>query len=309
MKSIPVWVIGGYLGSGKTTLLNAFLRRAAGVRFAVLVNDFGSLNIDADLIAGTGTETLELTNGCTCCTIGGDLILALRDLIARADLPDAIVIEASGVADPLAVARLAACHPALSVRGTIVAADAETIRERSDDKYVGGLVLRQLATAGVVVMSKIDLIDDEHRAETRAWIAETVPKVPVFESADGIGFPVEYVLDSGFIGDIQRLAAAGDGAHASAFASRSYRSSTPLDRARFLDAVRAMVPAIVRAKGTLCFSDDPEHRFVFQLAGRRWSLEPLQAGNGVGESRFVAISLASDEGVLADTINAISSAD
>ena len=144
MNPIPVTVIGGYLGAGKTTLLNALLRNESGTRFAVLVNDFGSINVDAEAIASTGADTVELTNGCTCCTIGGDLVLALKAVLARPQPPDAIVIEASGVADPAAVARLAACHPALASQVTIVVADAETVRARADDKYVGGLVRRQL---------------------------------------------------------------------------------------------------------------------------------------------------------------------
>ncbi len=167
---IPVWVIGGYLGAGKTTLLNALLRNARGVRYSVLVNDFGSMNLDAELIAASGTDTIELTNGCTCCTIGGDLILALKALLARETPPERILIEASGVADPQAVARLAACHPSLSVEGTIVVADAETIVDRADDKYVGGLVRRQLASAGSVVLSKVDVLDANRLLEVRAWV-------------------------------------------------------------------------------------------------------------------------------------------
>ena len=100
MNPIPVTVIGGYLGAGKTTLLNALLRNESGTRFAVLVNDFGSINVDAEAIASTGADTIELTNGCTCCTIGGDLVLALKAVLARPEPPDAIVIEASGVARP-----------------------------------------------------------------------------------------------------------------------------------------------------------------------------------------------------------------
>ena len=184
MNSVPLWVIGGYLGAGKTALLNALLRRSDGIRYAVLVNDFGSVNIDAALIAGSGAETLELTNGCTCCTIGSDLVLALRDVLARGAPPDRVVIEASGVADPRAVARLAASHPAVQVQGTIVVADAGAVVERAGDKYVGGLVRRQLAGADALVLSKADLTEPERLATVRTWIAQTVPNVPVVESSE-----------------------------------------------------------------------------------------------------------------------------
>lgn len=290
MEPIPVAVIGGYLGAGKTTLVNALLRSASGVRFAVLVNDFGNVNVDAELIASSGQETIELTNGCTCCTIGGDLVVALRRLIEREVPPERIVIETSGVADPHAVARVADCHPALTVRETIVVADAETIRARARDKYVGGLVQRQMAAADVVVLSKVDLIDAHRLAEVRAWLAETIPNVPVVESNDGEALLADVIFDPRFT---QRLddAPAGphDAAHA-AFTSASYVGDNPLDRTRFLDAVRAMSPIVARAKGVVSFADEPNARYVFHVAGERLSIEPSTSTEPTLRVRIVAIA-------------------
>jgi G3E family GTPase len=309
VKPIPVSVIGGYLGSGKTTLLNALLRAAHGVRFAVLVNDFGSVNVDAELVASSGTRTIELTNGCTCCTIGGDLILALRDTIARDDAPERIVIEASGVADPRAVARLAACHPALSLQGTVVVADAQTIRKRTDDKYVGGLVRRQLEAADAVVLSKVDLIDADRLAEVRQLIARTIPSVPVFESANGDGFPAEIAFDPHFVGGLRDEVAAQDNGGHAAFTAMTYFSTNPLDRTRFLNAIRAMIPTVARAKGTLYFSDEPEARCMFQLSGDRWSIEPFAPKQSVPRTQIVAIALAEREAYLKDAFEALGRAE
>ena len=295
MKPIPVAVIGGYLGAGKTTLLNALLRNANGVRYAVLVNDFGSVNIDGELIASAGTQAIELTNGCICCTIGGDLILALKALLTRDPVPERIVIEASGVADPRAIARLAACHPALHVQGTIVVADAETIVDRADDKYVGGLVRRQLGAGDAIILNKIDLIGEDRLTAVRQWISVTNPGVPVFESSIAAGFPVDIVFDSDLAGlreESEEPSGVGDDV---TFRAVTYRSAHPFDRARFIEAVQGMLPAIARAKGTLYFADDPDTRYLFQLSGERWSVEPFPPAEPQRQTKIVAIAVAERE--------------
>ena len=138
--AIPVTVIGGYLGSGKTTLLNALLRGGHGRRLAVLVNDFGSINIDADLITAHGGDTISLANGCICCSLQDNLGTTLHSLAARSDPPDQIVIEASGVADPSRIGHYAMSLPGLHLDAVIVVADAEGIRRQARDKYVGDIV-------------------------------------------------------------------------------------------------------------------------------------------------------------------------
>ena len=305
MSPIPVTVIGGYLGAGKTTLLNALLRNESGTRFAVLVNDFGSINVDAEAIASTGADTVELTNGCACCTIGGDLVLALKAVLARPQLPDAIVIEASGVADPAAVARLAACHPALASQVTIVVADAETVRARADDKYVGGLVRRQLQTADAIVLAKVDLVSAGTLAELRAWFEATGAGVPIFESAGDDSIPVGIVADGSLAAGLRDGSdVAANGGHAATFVTAAFRCVRPLDRGRFLEAIPAMTHALVRAKGTLSFAGDAR-RFRFQLAGERWSIEPSAAAASDCETRIVAIALAQREDTLQDVLAAL----
>ncbi len=304
MKPIPVAVIGGYLGAGKTTLLNALLRNANGVRYAVLVNDFGSVNIDGELIASAGTQAIELTNGCICCTIGGDLILALKALLTRDPVPERIVIEASGVADPRAIARLAACHPALHVQGTIVVADAETIVDRADDKYVGGLVRRQLGAGAAIILNKIDLIGEDRLTAVRQWISVTNPGVPVFESSIAAGFPVNIVFDSD-VGGLREGVEDPNRIGDVTFTSVTYRGTDPFDRARFLGAVQVMIPAIARAKGTLYFTDDPNTRCLFQLSGERWSLEPFPPAELQRQTKIVVIALAEREAQLEGTLQAL----
>ena len=175
-QPIPVTVIGGYLGAGKTTCLNALLAADHGLRLAVLVNDFGAVNIDAGLIAEHGGDTVALTNGCVCCAIADDLGAALQAQTERNPPPDRIVVEASGVADPARVMRLAGNWPGCRPAGTAVLADAATVRARAADKFVGALVVQQMQAADLLALNKLDLLAAEAAAPLREWVqAEAGP--------------------------------------------------------------------------------------------------------------------------------------
>lgn len=291
---LPLTVIGGYLGAGKTTLLNRLLTQTHGVRLAVLVNDFGSVNVDADLIANRDGETIRLTNGCVCCSIGDDLAFTLHDLADRADGPDHIVVEASGVAEPIRLAGYAASHPRLALDAIVVVADAETIRTRADDKYVGDLIRLQLASADVVALSKTDLIDAEASRQVRRWIEGEVPRARILEAAQA-GHFTELL----FSGRAQPPRPTCEGAedHRRIFATWTFTREQPLDGAALRAAIAALPPAVIRAKGFVSLAEAPGRRFVLQLVGARWSLEPEDAGTtpdalSLGRSVVVCIGLA-----------------
>jgi G3E family GTPase len=186
MNPVPVSVIGGYLGAGKTTLVNRWLREAhaRGLRLAVLVNDFGEIGIDADLIVARRDDVIELAGGCVCCSVGGDLVAALERLRARTPAPDRILLETSGVALPGTVAATARLAEGVAVDPVLVLADATTVRARADDTYVGDTVLRQLARAERLLLSRVDLADAAALAGLRAWLAALIPSVPVGIAAD-----------------------------------------------------------------------------------------------------------------------------
>ena len=126
LPPLPVTVIAGYLGAGKTTLVNHLLRHAGGRRLSVLVNDFGKIAIDADLIAARDGDSMTLANGCVCCSIGGDLYRALTRALDRRPRADALVIEASGVAEPARLAEIARAEPDLLLAGIVVLVDARS---------------------------------------------------------------------------------------------------------------------------------------------------------------------------------------
>lgn len=192
-RLLPAVVVGGYLGAGKTTLVNRLLRHAGGRRIAVLVNDFGDVPIDADLIESRDGDVLNLAGGCICCSVGSDLLGALLTLPGRVPPPDLLLIETSGVALPGAVARSARLAPGIEVDGIVVLADAETVRERAADRYVGDTVGAQLRDADLLVLNKTDLVTAQALADTRGWLAGAAPRARVLEAVEA-DVPPEVVL-------------------------------------------------------------------------------------------------------------------
>ena len=181
MTAPRLTVIGGYLGAGKTTLVNRLLAGATGERVAVIVNDFGSINIDAELIQSADKDTVRLSNGCMCCSASDGLAAALARLCARADEIDRIVIETSGVSEPGKVAKNAHGFR-LPLDAVIVMADAEQLPAQASNRYVGDVVRRQLAQADLILLNKIDLVDPEALARAREVILSNAPGCPVAET-------------------------------------------------------------------------------------------------------------------------------
>lgn len=181
---IPFTVIGGYLGAGKTTLLNHILTHNDGCRFGLLINDFGDINIDADLVASRDEQQINLTNGCVCCTLTDNFYEAIETLLTGERPPEHIVVEASGVADVGNLAQYGHGH-GLRLDGVIVLADAETVRAKMHDKYVARTVRRQLEAADLVVLNKIDLIAAETLEALEAWLERQTPGVRVLRAVRG----------------------------------------------------------------------------------------------------------------------------
>lgn len=185
-KRIPLTVIGGFLGAGKTTLLNYWLRETHGQRFAVLVNDFGAINIDAALVESSNADTIALSNGCVCCSIGDDLSQALIRVLDTSPPFDGIVIEASGVSDPWRIAQIGLAEPRLSLDGVIVLVDAQAVAEQLANPLLRDSIERPMAHADLVVLNKVDLADSESLVATRAWLATVAPNVQRYEAAHSI---------------------------------------------------------------------------------------------------------------------------
>lgn len=280
--AIPFTVIGGFLGAGKTTLLNRVLSEAGGTRYAVLVNDFGALNIDAELIAEHGGETIALANGCICCSIGDSLVDSLVDLMNRGDIADHILVEASGVADPARIADVAVIDPDLMLDGTVVLVDTAALAAQADDRFVGETVRRQLGSADLLVCNKIDLATDAERAAVRALLADVAPDTPVTETAQA-DLPLDAVLGQGK-GRPVPVSGHDHGHdhdnHDDTFRRAEVVRDTPLSRPAFEAAVAALPRSVLRGKGFVRFAETPADSHLFHLVGRRWSLTQTTAPDG-----------------------------
>lgn len=182
---IPLTVIGGFLGAGKTSLLVHWLQQAQGQRIAVLVNDFGTINIDAELLSESNSDTIALSNGCVCCQIGGDLSQALLQVLDNPQPFDAIVIEASGVSDPWPIAQIALADKRLSLHGVLVVVDAAAVRAHDADPLLHDSLLRQLHAADLLVLNKTDLCSPDEIKACATWLHETVGPVPCLYSQYG----------------------------------------------------------------------------------------------------------------------------
>jgi len=279
-----VTVIAGYLGAGKTTLINELLAHNHGRRLAVLVNDFGAVNIDAALIADHNGQTISLKNGCVCCSIADELGDALDRVLALEPAPDQIVIEASGVADPANVAAYGQGWPGCRLDAVVVLADAETVRAKSRDQFVGELVTRQLRRADIVMATKCDLVTEADLAIVMGWLAETASGAPILTRKAG-------QLDPGLLLETaqpidrpsRQLPTAGNGSFEPAFDSAVVEVKGTFDRDRVEAALRDWPDSVLRVKGVLRFNGRPDRLHVVQRVGRRWSIE--QAPDSLDPSR------------------------
>jgi G3E family GTPase len=269
--SLPLTVIGGYLGAGKTTLLNRMLTGDHGRRIAVIVNDFGALNVDASLVASHAGDTIALSNGCICCSASDGTGLAIASILARADTFDHIVIEASGVAEPGKVARNATAFR-LPLDGVIVLADAEQLPDQVGNRYTGRAVIAQLRQADLVVLNKIDLATPERQAEARSIVERHAPGATVLMT-DHARLPLAVLFGARPSDRAGEDPTAGepDVHHAHSYGA-GLIERPPMSRPEFEAIAEEFSRSAIRAKGHVALTERPEVRHLYQQVGRRWTL-------------------------------------
>ncbi len=298
---IPVTVLTGYLGAGKTTLLNRILSEPHGKKYAVIVNEFGEIGIDNDLVVGADEEVFEMNNGCICCTVRGDLVRILDGLMRRKGKFDAIIVETTGLADPAPVAQTFFIDENVGRRtkldAVVTVADAKWLSDRLKDAPEAK---NQIAFADVILINKTDLVSSDELNEVEARIRGINPyakvhkteraKIALNEVLDRNAFDLDRILD------IEPEFLEGDGddhdhhhdhghdhhdhdhhhAHHSGglkhyhdedMQSVSLKTDQPLSADKFFPWVQNLVqtegPSILRCKGILSFEND-DQRFVFQ---------------------------------------------
>ncbi|MFK8080789.1 MAG: GTP-binding protein [Granulosicoccus sp.] len=297
MKSaLPVTIISGYLGSGKTTLVNHLLRHANGVRLAVLVNDFGELPIDADLIEAQEGDVISLSGGCVCCSYGDDLSLSLQKLQFQAPLPDHVFIEASGVALPGAIGRSLSLQRAYSLQGIVVLADATSVQDTASEKYIGDTLQRQLIDADLIVLNKLDLSSASQSALVKQWLSENYPHAPVIGTQFSTVDP-DILFEPVQLGNPQRThrqkppcggkksGSDHTGLHhehavSTLFSSINLKIDRPVDASALATKLADKQCGLIRAKGFVLNSDNTMK--TIQVVGRRCSVSDAPAGVSTG---------------------------
>lgn len=294
LEKIPVTVLTGYLGAGKTTLLNRILTEPHGKKYAVIVNEFGEIGIDNELVVGADEEVFEMNNGCICCTVRGDLIRIIEGLMKRKGKFDAIIVETTGLADPAPVAQTffvdADVMAAARLDAVVTVADAKWLSARLKDAPEAK---NQIAFADVILLNKTDLVTNEELAEVEGRIRAINPYA-VLHKTTRSQVPLDAVLNRGAF-DLDRILEIepafleeGDGHHHhdrdhdhhhghdhgglkhyhdEHMQSIAIRIPGDVDPERFMPWVNDLVqrdgPDILRSKGILSFKGEPK-RFVFQ---------------------------------------------
>ncbi|MBY6057066.1 CobW family GTP-binding protein [Leisingera daeponensis] len=236
MNRLPVTIVSGYLGAGKTTLINSLLAEEHGLKLAVIVNDFGAVNIDDALIRDTDGGKIALTNGCVCCTMGDDLSLALREILDRANRPDHLLIEASGISDPVAIANSVLNEPGLSYGGIVSLVDAENAETLLNDPLVAPQAEQQIRAADLVIATKCNAISEPFAALLNKADARTPTVLN--------GTPVAELLF-----DVVPLPKGRAVAVHPAYTTWQHRSSAVLDRRALGDKLAERPAGLYRMKG------------------------------------------------------------
>ena len=292
---VPLITIGGFLGAGKTTLVNQILGQAAGQRIVVFVNDFGAINIDYDLIQTRDADRISLKNGCVCCSLNDDLVEAVAGFVREPVPPDAIVIEASGIADPRALdSSLAMLEAAGLVRSDakIYVLDAANFQDLAFED--AETIIDHAAVNDIVLLNKSDLVSRDARGKIHGLLSEAAPYAQL---VDTVNCDIAIDMIFGAASTSSRAFALPRSERPASGHDRKYESWSCeveglLDRKKFEVFAMSLPGKCLRAKGIVCFSDNPQEPQVFNLVGYRATLEPKSPTEAPDLIRFVVIGLA-----------------
>jgi len=272
--TIPVTVLTGYLGAGKTTLLNRILSEEHGKKYAVVINEFGELGVDNDLVIDADEEVFEMNNGCICCTVRGDLVRILGSLMKKGRKFDGIIVETTGLADPAPVAQTFYMDEdvkrATRLDAIVTLVDAKNLAARLDDSKEAA---SQIAFADIVVLNKMDLVDEAGAAEVERRIRAINPYAEI-RRATKSDVPIEAVmgreafkLDRILEREPEFLSGEDNHSHNEDIMSLSFEVDQPIDEAKFNAWIGELLQSkgadLLRTKGILAYKGE-DRRFAFQ---------------------------------------------
>lgn len=295
-RGLPVTIIMGFLGSGKTTLLNHILNDCQDLKVAVLVNEFGDIDIDSQLLVSVEEDMVELSNGCICCTINDDLVEAVYSILERNEKVDHLVIETTGVADPLPIALTFAMPPLRNLTqldSIVTLVDAEAF---SPQHFESEAALNQVSYADIILLNKTDLAGPQQVDALEAWVREQKWGARILRSQNS-NIPLPLILDTNLFQPERYTAEAKAMAKTTpdhpdphchnphhhsnhlvndGFVSVAFESDRPFDLDKFQDWLADdLSENVFRAKGFLWFGTVAP-RYIFQLSGKRYTLDTDQ---------------------------------
>ena len=271
---IPIILIAGYLGSGKTTYLNRLLSEANGRKLAVLVNDFGAINIDANLIEGSVDDVVALQNGCICCSMAAGMQSAILKVLKREEKPEAIVIEASGVANPGEIIKILsddAMRPYAPLELVISMLDCQNIATYKPREL--GLIREQLRYSGIVMLTKMDKASAEDIACAKKLLQESNPGAVIIEDYQKI-LNLDLLLGTKKVTPRPNNSPQENTRANDLFKSWNYSPVESMSEAEFQKVLNDLPPNTVRGKGFLYLKDYPTVRFEFQMVGKTAQVQP-----------------------------------
>jgi G3E family GTPase len=282
-QKLPVTIVTGFLGSGKTTLLNHIIQNFEGYKVAVLVNEFGDINIDNQLLVKVGDDeninTIELTNGCICCTINDDLTEAVYQILTRRDRIDYLVIETTGVANPLPIALTflsTNLRDLTHLDSIVTVVDAESFKPI--EHYNSDVAIDQIFCGDIIVLNKTDLVSAEKANKVEDFLKSVKEGARILRSEYG-KVPLSLLLGVNLANpdffDESLASPESSSQHLKndGFMSISFQSNRPIVLKKFQQFLDYQLPEnVFRAKGILWFDESPL-RHVFQLSGKRFSID------------------------------------